>query len=78
MYLGDPDIDFVQLAGSQGVKGEKAATASELEAAIKRGAKATGDGNPYVIEVATARFGGGAESTWHEGFRFADTRKRKV
>jgi benzoylformate decarboxylase len=78
MYLGDPDIDFVQLAGSQGVKGEKAATANELEAAIKRGAKATGDGNPYVIEVATARFGGGAESTWHEGFSFADTRKRKV
>src|SRR5262249_21192491 len=37
MYLGDPDIDFVKLAESQGVKGEKAATAAELEKAIKRG-----------------------------------------
>jgi hypothetical protein len=31
-----------------------------------------------VIEVATARYGGGAESTWHEGFKLADKRKRKV
>ncbi|MBL8219969.1 MAG: thiamine pyrophosphate-binding protein [Bryobacterales bacterium] len=79
MYLGDPDIDFVQLAASQGVKGEKVATAADMEAAVKRGTQATRDGNPYVIEVATARYGGGAESTWHDGFRFAETkRKRRV
>ncbi len=69
MYLGDPDIDFVKLAESQGVKGEKAATAAELESAMKRAAQAGKDGNPYLIEVATARYGGGAESTWHEGFK---------
>lgn len=69
MYLGDPDIDFVKLGESQGVKGEKAGSAAELEAAMKRGAAAGRDGKPYVIEVATARYGGGADSTWHEGFK---------
>jgi thiamine pyrophosphate-dependent acetolactate synthase large subunit-like protein len=78
MYLGDPDIDFVKLADSQGVKGERAATGTDVEAAVKRGIKATRDGKPYVIEVATARYGGGAESTWHEGFKLADKRKRRV
>ena len=70
MYLGDPDIDFVKLAESQGVKGERAATAAEFEAALKRGVTATRNGEPYLVEVLTARYGGGAESTWHEPFRF--------
>jgi thiamine pyrophosphate-dependent acetolactate synthase large subunit-like protein len=78
MYLGDPDIDFVQLAGSQGVRGEKAASAGDFEAALKRGIAATRDGKPYLVEVATARVGGGAESTWHERFNLAEKRKRRV
>jgi thiamine pyrophosphate-dependent acetolactate synthase large subunit-like protein len=78
MYLGDPDIDFVKLAESQSVKGEKVATAADLESALKRGMAATRDGKPYLVEVATARIGGGAESTWHENFSLADARKRRV
>jgi benzoylformate decarboxylase len=74
MYLGDPDIDFVQLAQSQGVKGEKASTPAELEKALKRGVQAGKDGNPYVVEVATARIGDGADSTWHEGFKLNQRR----
>jgi thiamine pyrophosphate-dependent acetolactate synthase large subunit-like protein len=75
MYLGDPDINFVQLAQSQGVKGEKANNQTELEAAIKRGIQATKDGNPYVIEAMITRIGGGAESTWHEGFKLTQRMK---
>ena len=78
MYLGDPDIDFVKLAGSQGVRGEKAASAGDFESALKRGIAATREGKPYLVEVATARFGGGAESTWHESFNLAEKRKRRV
>ncbi len=78
MYLGDPDIDFVKLAESQSVKGEKASTAAEFETALKRGAAATRDGKPYLVEVATARYGGGAESTWYEKFNLAEKRKRQV
>ena len=72
MYLGDPDIDFVQLAASQGVKGERASTAGELEAALKRGIEVTNGGEPYVVEALIRRIGAGADSTWHEGFKLSD------
>ena len=75
MYLGDPDIDYVKLGESQGVKGEKANSQSEFEAAMKRGIQATKNGNPYLIDVAIARTGGGAESTWHEGFKLTSKMK---
>jgi benzoylformate decarboxylase len=78
MFLGDPDIDFVKLAESQGVSGEKVTAGSDLKAALRRGIQATRDGNPYVIDVAIARFGGGAESTWHQGYKLAVERKRMV
>ena len=44
----------------------------------KRGIAATRDGKPYLVDVVIARFGGGAESTWHEKFNLAEKRKRKV
>ena len=66
-YLGGPDIDFVALAASQGVQGEKAANARELVAALRRGKSVTDGGQPYLIEVATARCGPGAESEWFNG-----------
>jgi benzoylformate decarboxylase len=78
MYLGDPDIDFVKLAESQGVKGEKVGAGRDLADAVKRGAQAARDGKPYLIEVAAARYGGGAESTWHDGFRLTGKQKGKV
>jgi benzoylformate decarboxylase len=72
MYLGDPDIDFVQLAASQGVKGEKANDQAQLRAALKRGIQATKDGNPYVVEAMIRRIDEGADSTWHEGFKLSE------
>jgi len=69
MYLGDPDIDFVKLAESQGVSGERVTNGKDLRPALERGANATKAGKPYLIEVVVARFGGGAESTWHESFK---------
>ena len=78
MYLGDPDIDFAKLAESQGVKGERVSAGADLEAALKRGIKATRDGKPYLVEVVIARYGGGAESTWYEKFNLAEKRKQRV
>jgi benzoylformate decarboxylase len=78
MYLGDPDIDFVKLAESQGVSGERVASGNDLRAALKRGIAATRDGKPYLVEVLIARYGGGAESSWHETFNLASRRKRAV
>jgi len=78
MYLGDPDIDFVKLAESQGVRGEKVTRSDQLEPALKRGIAATEEGKPHLVEVVVARYGGGAESTWHEKFNLAERGKRRV
>jgi thiamine pyrophosphate-dependent acetolactate synthase large subunit-like protein len=68
MYIGDPDIDFVKLAESQGVRGERVIAPAGLKAALTRGIQATKEGNPYVVEVVIARVGVGAESTWYQKF----------
>jgi thiamine pyrophosphate-dependent acetolactate synthase large subunit-like protein len=78
MYLGDPNIDFVKLAGSQGVGGVRVVAGSDLRSALRRGLEATADGRPYLVEVVIARIGGGAESTWFERFDLAARRKRRV
>ena len=78
LYLGDPDIDFVQLAQSQGVKGEKVAAPGDLASALKRGIKTTADGRPYLVEVAVSRTGRGSESSWYQTFNLASQRKRSV
>ncbi len=78
VYLGDPEIDFVKLAGSQGVKGERATTLSELTAALTRGIAATRAGEPYLIDILVARLGPGSTSTWHQAFNLASRRRRKV
>ncbi len=78
MYLGDPDINFVELAKSQGVAGEKVNESSELESALRRGVEATREGRPYVVDVETARYGGGADSEWHQKFSLASERTKSV
>lgn len=67
-YLGGPNIDFVALAESQGVSGEKVKHPRQLEPALQRGKAITREGRPYLIEVETARYGPGGESEWHEDF----------
>jgi thiamine pyrophosphate-dependent acetolactate synthase large subunit-like protein len=78
MHLGDPDIDFVKLAESQGVKGAKANTAAELEAALKKGMAASRDGKSFLVDASTSCWGGGAESTWYERYNFFESTKRKA
>jgi thiamine pyrophosphate-dependent acetolactate synthase large subunit-like protein len=69
LYLGDPDIDFVKLAESQGVKGQRVTSPGDLAAALRRGTAETRAGNPYLIEAVVSRVGGGAESTWYQKVR---------
>jgi len=77
-YLGDPDIDFMKLAQSQGIEGEKVIAPDDIAPALKRGIAATRAGSPYLIDVVVSRLGAGAESTWHQRFSLAESRKRKV
>ncbi len=69
LYLGDPDIDFVKLAESQGVRGQRVTSASDIAAALKKGTAETRSGNPYLIEFVVSRIGGGANSTWYQKVR---------
>jgi benzoylformate decarboxylase len=65
IYLGQPDIDFVMLARSQGVGGERVTEPEDIAAALQRGLDANSRGEPYLLDVVVARTGGGADSTWY-------------
>ena len=70
LFLGAPATDYVALAGAQGVEGERVTTVKELEPALRRGMeRITRDNRPYLVEVAVAREGIGADSTWHQDWR---------
>jgi benzoylformate decarboxylase len=67
IYLSAPATDYVALARSQGVDGERVTTLKELEPALRRGVeRITRENRPYLIEVTVAREGVGADSTWHQ------------
>ncbi|HXJ77147.1 MAG TPA: thiamine pyrophosphate-dependent enzyme [Candidatus Methylomirabilis sp.] len=70
IYLSGPAVDYVGLARSQGVDGERVATVKELEPALRRGLdRVTTENRPYLIDVTVAREGVGAESTWHQDWQ---------
>jgi thiamine pyrophosphate-dependent acetolactate synthase large subunit-like protein len=78
LYLGAPDIDFFQLAKSQGLSAERVEHRADLKAAIQWGIDATREGTPHLIDVEVARYGEGAQSTWHQKLSLAEERTRKV
>ena len=70
LFLGAPATDYVGLARSQGVDGECVTTVKDLEPALRRGMeRITRDNRPYLVEVAVAREGIGADSTWYQDWR---------
>jgi benzoylformate decarboxylase len=69
VYLGDPEIDFVMLAKSQGVDGMHVREPQQLEAALRRGAEVTASGEPYLLDVRIATVGAGADSIWYKQFK---------
>jgi thiamine pyrophosphate-dependent acetolactate synthase large subunit-like protein len=70
IFLGDPVTDHVALARAQGVDGESVTSTKELQPALRRGLEiVTRQNRPYVIDIAVAREGVGAESTWHQQWR---------
>ena len=69
VYLGDPEIDFVMLAKSQGINGAKVTAPQDLERALRRGSEVIAGGEPYVLDVRVSPVGPGADSTWHQKFK---------
>jgi thiamine pyrophosphate-dependent acetolactate synthase large subunit-like protein len=72
VYLGDPEIDFVMLARSQGIEGAVVREPQALEAALRRGVDAITAGEPYLLDVRVATVGAGADSTWHQRFKLRE------
>ena len=77
-YLGDPDVDFVKLAGAFGVGGEQVSTPDQIKPAMKRAARAAQEGKPYLIDALVGRTGHGAELTSYPKLSVAAARRRKV
>jgi thiamine pyrophosphate-dependent acetolactate synthase large subunit-like protein len=77
-YLGNPVVDFVNIANGFGIDGEMVSQPDELKAAFARAAAVTREGRPYLIDAVIARRGKGADSTWHPEISIADRRTRKV
>ena len=77
-YLGDPDVNFVGIAESFGIKGEMVSNPDQIKPAMKRAIKATKDGRPYLIDAILAQRGPGAGTNWHPEISIAAGRKRKV
>jgi len=70
LWLSAPATDYVALARAQGVEGECVRSTKELEPALRRGVdRITRDNRPYLVEVAVAREGVGADSTWYQDWR---------
>lgn len=69
VFLGDPEIDFVMLAKSQGIDGMIVREPQALEKALRRGTEVMSAGEPYLIDVRIARVGAGSDSTWHQEFK---------
>ena len=70
LWLSAPAVDYVALARAQGVDGECVTTVKDLEPALRRGMEAiTRENRPYMVEVAVAREGIGADSTWYQDWR---------
>ena len=64
-YLGNPDVNFVTIAGGFGIDGAVAMSPDEFRAALKRARAVNDEGRPFMIDAAVARRGPAAESTWH-------------
>ena len=77
-YLGNPVVNFIQIANGFDIEGQMISEPDDLKAAFARAAAVTREGRPYIIEAVIARRGDFADSTWHPEISIAARRTRKV
>ena len=77
-YLGNPDINYVDIARGFEIAGSKLEKPGQIKKVMKRAIAATREGRPYMIDASILRRGAGAESTWHPDISIARGRSRKV
>ena len=69
-YLGDPNVDFVNIANAYNIKGEQVQNREQVKAAMARAIKATRDGRPYLIDALVERGESGAAG-WYPAYSLA-------
>ncbi|MDP6435941.1 MAG: thiamine pyrophosphate-binding protein [Gammaproteobacteria bacterium] len=77
-YLGNPDINYVDIAQGFGIIGEKLEKPGDIKKVFKRAASANREGRPFMVDASIARRGAHAESTWHPEISIAGMRSVKV
>ncbi|MGI9308443.1 MAG: thiamine pyrophosphate-binding protein [Gammaproteobacteria bacterium] len=77
-YLGNPDINYVDIAKGFGIDGAQLEKPGDIKKVMKRAIAATKEGRPYIIDASIARRGAGAESTYHPDISIARNRSIKV
>ncbi len=77
-YLGNPDINYVDIAKGFEIAGSKLEKPGDIKKVMQRAIAATREGRPYMIDASIARRGPAAESTWHPDISIARDRSIKV
>jgi len=77
-YLGNPDINYVDIAKGFEIAGSKLEKPGDIKKVMRRAIAATREGRPYMIDASIARRGPASESTWHPDISIARGRSIKV
>jgi thiamine pyrophosphate-dependent acetolactate synthase large subunit-like protein len=75
--LGHPDINYVRMAETYGLEGERIDEPADLAAALKRCQRAMREGRPYLIDVRIGTWDAGSDSTWFDFFSIGRNEPRK-
>jgi len=77
-YLGNPEVDFVGLANSFSIDGQRADKPKDFVKALKRARDVMGEGRPFLIDARIMQLGVAADENWHPDVSIAAGRSRQV
>ena len=80
-FLGNPEVDFVGLADSFKIQGQRADNAEEFIQSLQEAAKVTADGRPFLIDLRVMQLdtsGKPTEQTWYPDISIARKRVKKI
>jgi benzoylformate decarboxylase len=70
-YLGDPEVDFVGLAKSFSIPGQRATNPREFKKAVKQARAITAEGRPFLIDARIMQLGVAADENWYPDISIA-------
>ena len=70
-YLGDPEVDFVGLAKSFSIPGQRATNPREFKKAVKQARAINAEGRPFLIDARIMQLGVAADENWYPDISIA-------